>query len=186
MQSLPWDQLIKQAENAGGGDPVPASQYQVTVASAEAKPSSTGKPMVKVKATINGGAYDGKVLWTQHVVSQESDVALSIFFRQMAAYGLDKAYFASNPSWEQVAKDIVGRSVVFDVSVGSYQGRPKNNVDDVKPASAVPSLQAQAPTAPVPQVPAPAPQIPTALESQPEQTPAVPNIPTPQPPKAPF
>lgn len=185
-----WGDLINKAESAGGGDPIPANDYTVVVASAEAKSSSTGKPMLKVKARVQGGPFDGRVLWTNMTLSVENDNAVAIFMRQLGSFGLGKEYFAQNPSFEQVAQALVGRSAVFVVKVGTYQGRPKNDVDDVKPGSpgGVPAPQAgipQVPTSPAPTIP----QVPTAgygATTLPAPAPApVPQPPAPEPAPAP-
>lgn len=190
MQQIPWDQLVRQAENAGGGDPVPANDYAITIASAEAKSSSTGKPMIKLKAKIVGGPHDGRVLWTQLTLSVDNDNAVAIFFRQMAALGLGKEYFAQQPSFENVAQALVGRSAIFEVGIKTWQNQPRNEVSNIKPAGAVPGIAPQAPVAPAPPA-TPVPPVPAAPVAEAPAvpvppTPATETSPTPAPPAPPF
>lgn len=190
MQSMNWDELANRAEAAGvGGDPVPANTYHVRVASCEAKTSTTNKPMLKLKGKIVGGPYDGKTVWNNMTLSTENDVAVSIFLRQLAAYGLDKTYLSTQPSFEQIAVALQNREALWKVSVGSYQNRPKNNVDDTSPlAGAAPGPAAapgglQVPTPAAPQVPQqPAPPVPQVPQAPVPQVPA----PAPQPPVVPV
>lgn len=186
MQSMDWNGLIKQAESAGGGDPIPPADYPVTVASCEAKTTSTGKPMLKVKAKVIGGPYDGRVLWNNITLSVENDNAVAIFMRHMAAFGLDKTYFAQQPSFEQVAQALLNRQALWSVKMGEYKGQKKNEVDDIKPflgASVVPPTAAPvAPPSAVPPAPAPVPPQPAVIP-QPAPVPTAP-APAPVPPPA--
>ncbi len=191
MQSMNWSDMIDKSKNAGGGDPVPASTYLVTVSSCEAKKTKDGtKDMLKLKGKIvGGGPYDGKVVWTQLTVSPENDNALAIFFRQLGAYGLTETYLIENQlTMEQIAAVLVGRQANWKVSVGSWGGKPKNDVDDILPATAPPPATGpvvptpgSAPVAPVPAPVAPAP-APVAPAAPPAPTAApVPPVPAPAP-----
>lgn len=185
MQSMNWSDMVERSKAGGGGDPVPASTYPITVASCEAKKTKDGtKDMLKIKAKIVGGPYDGKVVWTQLTVSPENDNALAIFFRHLAAFGLTETYLIENQlSMEQIAAVLVGRSASFKVSVGSWGGKPKNDVDDIIALTAAPPTGPSVPTpgaAPVPQVPVP--QAPTPVPTPaPVPVPAAP-VPVPAPP----
>lgn len=210
MQNYDWNDLQAKAENAGGGEPLPTNKYDVTVATAEAKTSSTGKPMLKVKAKVIGGPHDGRTLWNQYTLSADNDTAVSIFLRHMAAFGFDRAYFATNPSFEKIASDMVGKSVNFDVGQKVYQGTLRNEVNNTTasptnvasgvvsgtPAAAVPTPPTPAPAPAAPPVPAPTAPTPEApLQSvvtpppapAPAPAPPAPEVPTtPAPPTPPF
>ena len=183
MEQLDWSDLYNRSKNAQtGGEPVPANTYQVVVAACEATLSKTGsKPQLKLRGKIQGGPYDGKTLYNTLTVSRESDTALNIFFRQLAAFGLDEAYLATNPSLETIAQVLVGRPASWVVSVGEYQGKARNSVDDIRPAGAAPQPQAAAPAPPAPApvaappAPAPAPApAPVAAPPVPAPAPAPP------------
>jgi hypothetical protein len=182
MENYDWEALQKQAEKGGGGQPIPSSEYTVQVSSAEAKMSSTGKPMLKVKGKVVGGPHEGRTLFTQYTLSTENDTAVAIFLRHLAAFGLDKEYFAVNPSFEKIAYDLHGRYAVWEVGQKVYKNEKRNEVTNTKPApgagAAVPQPgvpQVPVPPAPVPpQAPVPAPMPPAAPVPAPAPAPPAP------------
>lgn len=185
MQQYDWNQLSEQAKNAKtGSDPVPANTYTVQVAACEAKLTSTQKPMLKVRGKIVGGPYDGKTAWHNMTLSADNDVAVSIFMRHLEAYGLDMTYLSQGPSFDQIAAALVGRSASWILTLGSYQNKPKNDVQDVRPLTgAVPAAPAVA-TPGIPQVPAaPAapvsPVVPMVIEQPPVPAPVPAEAPVP-------
>jgi hypothetical protein len=180
MQSVNWEDLYKSAESAGLStkEPVPASTYQVVIAACEAKMDSSGvKPQLKLRAKIEGGPYDGRTVWDTMTLTADAPVPVSIFLRQLAAYGLDQAYMATQPSFDTIAQVLVGRRVNWVVSVKTYQGRVINQTDDVRALTgggAAPAAPAAPGVPPVPQAPAPAPVA--------SPVPAAPPAPVPVPP----
>lgn len=161
MQSIDWNDLANRAKNAKtGGDPVPANTYLVEVATCEAKMTSAGdKPMLKVRGKIVGGPYDGKTAWHNMTLTATNDTAVAIFLRHLDAYGLTTDWVTSLPpeqSFELIAQALLGRRANWELTLGSYQGKPKNDVKNVSaPTGAAPPAPVAA-TPGVPQVPAPA------------------------------
>jgi hypothetical protein len=160
------------AAGSGTFEALPAGDYVVKVASTEATRSANGKPMIKVKYTVEGGPSAGRPVFNQHVISADNPNALAFFFQHMAAYGLDRNYFASNPPMPQVAAAMVGRVVQVTLEVRDYQGAPRNNVTKLIAAAGMMAMPgapvAAAPVmpvapAPVPPVAAPAPVAPAAV-----------------------
>jgi hypothetical protein len=128
-----WDDLMKAAGDAAL-EALPPDTYDVTVDSAEATESSTGKPMIKVRFKVQGGPYDQKTVFNQFVISYDSNVALNFFFRYMAALGLGEAFFAAKPPMAQVASALVGRRCQVKLSQREWpagSGQIRNNVDNV-------------------------------------------------------
>lgn len=138
MASYQWSDLRAQAEKEGGssgGFPVvPAGEYDVKVATATVKPTSTGKEMIKIMFDIQSGPYAGQKLFDQLVVSPGSAKAMSILFRQLDALGA-KSVLDNNGSLEQVAATIVNATAKVKVVAGEYRGEPKAEVKDIMPAS---------------------------------------------------
>lgn len=130
MASSSWADLAKTA--AEGNKPVPANEYNVFVEKAVAKSASTGKKMFAVTFKIMDGEYKGKPIWNNFTVSPENPNALAYFFSHMEALGLDQAFFAGDPSDEQIAAALAGAKAVLEVKVEHRAGRERNNVASVK------------------------------------------------------
>lgn len=158
MANVNWADLQKAAGDAAF-EPLPVGTYDVTVDTAEATQSSTGKDMIKVKFKVLSGPHEGRGLFNQFVISPDSANALAFFFRHMAAFGLDDKYFAANPQLEAVAAALVGKVCRVKVSVREYQGQDRNQVDAVMPPT--PGTAMVAPPAPVPM--STVPPTPTAV-----------------------
>jgi Protein of unknown function (DUF669) len=178
--AMDWGSLIKQAESAGGFELLDAKDYPVRITSVEATQSNAGKPQLRIKSRIEGGPNDGRALPINYMtLSAENSSAVSIFFRQMAAMGLDKAYFATNPSLDKVASDLVNRQVIFTLDVHDFSGEKRNGVSGVKPLPG--GVSASGPQGGVVAPPAPAPAAPTI----PPPPPTPPPVPSPSAPPAP-
>jgi hypothetical protein len=184
MTTLPWSQLMQQAEEAGVAEALPASIYNCVVSSAAPKAASTGKQMIACTFRVEDGPYANKPVWNNFVIDTKNPNATAYFFRHMAALGIDKSFFAMNPSLEQVAEALKGKRCKLKLSVRQWQGEDRNNVDSVMPPDGSASAAPQQPTGPdfatqtAPTQPpavetAPAPAIPPQeVAAQPAATPA--------------
>lgn len=196
MTTIDFGQLMKDAGE--GFQPVPSGPYNAQVVKAEGTQTANGKPMIKVQLQIMGGPSDGRKLFDQFVISAGNPNALSYFFEHMAAFGLDRAYFASNPALELVATTLMGRQVMVSVGVKEYKGSDRNEVQAYKPmsggqigvpaaavapagpapiAAAAPTPIAPAPVAPVPVAPVAAPVAPAPAPVAPVPAPVAPVAP---------
>lgn len=145
--SMNWSDLIGSAEEGGGFDVVPAGDYLAKVVEASALDATTGKPMVKAKFQIIEGAFATRLVWNNFVLTKDNPNALKWFFRHMAAFGLDRSFFALNPSMAQVAANIQDKIVIITLkSDRLYQGIPQNDVTAVRPAPNVPGRPVSTPT----------------------------------------
>ena len=192
MSQFNFADLMKQAGSSF--EPLGAGTYDAVIQKAEAVRTATGKTMFKLTWSITQGPFTNRKVWSNQVVSPESPPALSIFFRHMAALGLDATFFGTNPSPDQVAAALVNRPAQITVSQREYQGQLRNDVTDIKqgaggggvmsamfkPPAAQPAAQPPAAQQPQP-VPSasdstqqPAPQIPqpTSDPTQQMQQPA--------------
>lgn len=164
MTTASWQDLYREAELAGGGQPVPPGDYDVVVEEAVGTQTGNGKPMIKVKFKIITGPHAGRRIFNNFVVSSENANALSFFFQHMGVLGVDPSV------WPQVQPGVAGLQQVAPILVGrqariggehrDWQGRPQFDVKKIAPPT--PGIVASAegqPAQPQPQ-PAPQPQAP--------------------------
>lgn len=186
MAEVNWSDLQKAAGEAGF-DPVPASVYDVIVKTAEAVKTQSGKDMIKVKYRITAGPYVDRMIFNQFVLTTDNANALAFFFRHMAAMGLGKEFFATNPRMDQVALALIERPCRVKVGVREYNGQDRNEVQQVMLPAPGTAIPAPLPTGPVALGPggidvfapaAPAPPMPSVPTVVPPMPAALPNAPT--------
>lgn len=135
MASVPFSDLLKASEDAGYTN-CPPGVYDVRVVSSETKTTGAGKDMIIVKFEIVGGPNAGRKVSNNFVISPENANALGFFFRHMRALGLDSAYFAQNPTVEQVAASLVGKTARIEVGTRVWNGEEREDVKKIMPPSA--------------------------------------------------
>lgn len=202
-----WTDLMETAGESSSFEVLPAGPYDMTVMKAEVKNSSTGKIMFVLTLEVESGTHAKRRVWTNMVISPDSPPAMGIFFRQMAALGLDRTYFSTNPSNDAVADALTGRRCKATIAIKKYQGVDKNEVKAISPpaaagagfppgyspatpsmakppaAAAPPPPAAAAPPPPPPAAPAPPPPPPAPAAAPPAAQPAA--VAAPPPPPAP-
>ncbi len=57
-----------------------------------------------------------------------SDASRSIFFRNMTCLGFDQNYFTQNPTFDDIAKALVGRVIKAELTVKQWQGEDRNEI----------------------------------------------------------
>ena len=179
MTQLDWAQLIKDAgESSGGGnyEPLPDGDYEFSVVEAPATISQSGKVMFKVKAQVEGGAHNKRLVWDNLVVSPDNATALGIFFRKMSCMGLTQEFFDRTPSNEQIAAALVGRRFRGQVATRTYNCKQSNEIKNYYPSQAAtpagPGLTSAAPAAAP--MPSPAPAAAPAPAPAPSAAPTAP------------
>lgn len=204
VTSVSWGSLKKTAEDAT--KPLPVDWYDVTVVKAEAKVASTGSNMVSATLEVDSGPSKTRRLFTNFVLTPDNGFALGIFFRNMAAFGLDDRFFAELSQYpiEQgmdiIAQQLQGRQVRVKVGIRQWQGQDRNECQEFAPLSDAgptapgmvtgPARVSAGPVAPggptAPTSPA-APSSPTAPLSPTSAptTPTTPAVPGPPPPPQP-
>ena len=178
MSTLNWGDLVKDAGDVASYEPLPDGDYDLTVLEATAKVSQSGKTMFAIKAQVTTGAHAKRLIWDNLVITPESSAALGMFFRKMAALGLGREFFASNPSNAQIEAALKGRSFRAQVGSRTWQGNKKNEIKRYYVAAAAATTAAAAAPAPAPApapaaAPAPAP-APVAAAPAPAAAPAAP------------
>jgi hypothetical protein len=132
--------------------------------------------MFKVKAQVEGGAHNKRLVWDNLVVSPDSPAALGILFKKFHAMGIGRGYFDNNPTNAQIEAAILGRR--FRAQIGSrlYNGAKKNEIKNYYPsAQTVAAMNGEtASPAPVASAPAPAPAPAPVAAPAPAAAPASP------------
>jgi hypothetical protein len=135
VSNVPWADLLKQSEDAL--KPIPDGDYNVKVVDARVDKSSTGKMMIRVKFEVTSGPHATRRIPTQFVLSDENPTAVAIWFRQMAAMGLDATFFQSLPTGDQgaelVAQALLNRVCRITLGTRAWQGVDRNDVKAVLP-----------------------------------------------------
>lgn len=152
MTTISFKDLLQEAKSVSH-EALPLGDYDVEIETADAVTSSTGKPMIKVKARVINGPHERRPVLTQFVLSMENSTAVSIFFRNMRSFGLDEAFFASLGmvgDLTPVASALVGRRARWTLGHREWQGETRNEVTAIKPYTGAPGPQASVPTTGVP------------------------------------
>lgn len=188
---LNFNDLLTSADDAGFST-IPASDYEAEVAKAEANTTKSGKHQIVVRFKIIAGPQAGKSVFNNFVISPENANALGFFFRHMAALGLERDYWATNPPLSAAAALLVGRKATITVSIEQWNGQDRNRVNGIKksvggggatpfvPGMVTPTPMAATPPLPQPPavsapmtVPAP-PAVSTPTDAVPTSAPDVP------------
>lgn len=185
MSEVNWSALKKSADNAM--KPAPPGDHVVEIRKAEAVTNSSGNPMYKVQGVIVSGPAEGKTVFNNFNVTVDSEFALGIFFRHMAALGLDDAFFATGPNHAQVASALVGRRALWTLSIRQWQGQDRNQVDNIQPVTG-PLAQSVGVAAAGPGNPTlpPTPKMPAGPATPPHVGAMTPSAPATPPPVTPF
>lgn len=131
MSEVDWNALKKRSDDAT--KPAPPGDHIVEIKKCSWKMNQSNNPMYSIQGTIVDGPAEGKAVFNNFNVTVENDFALSIFFRHMAALGLDENFFGAGPSHDQVCQALVGRRAVFSLEIRQWQDSNRNGVTDVKP-----------------------------------------------------
>ncbi|AKJ72598.1 hypothetical protein PP301_gp124 [Gordonia phage GMA2] len=166
---MPLQSWADLAESAGdtGFAALPAADYDLKIIASEAKNTSGGKTMFKITCEVTSGPYEKRRIWSQLVVSPENPVALNIFFRQMAAIGISKEYFATNPSDHNVAEQLVGKEFRGQIVIKQWQGEDRNEIKSYSRLSRTETSSVAPPNATAAPTPANTPPAPTGVAPAP-------------------
>ena len=132
MATANFADLLKAAEDAGFSN-CPPGTYDVRVVEGSAKTTSANKDMIVVKFELLSGPHAGRKVSNNFVISPENANALGFFFRHMRAMGLDSAYFSTNPSPQQVASSLVGKTCRIEVGTRVWNGEEREDVKKIMP-----------------------------------------------------
>lgn len=106
MADESWDAFM--AEAADAFNPLPEGEYDFIITETEGKVSSTGNPMVRVKAKVASGPESGKAIKDFYVLRMVSQAKK--FVLHMAAMGITTDVLAQHkPTMQQLAKAMEGK-----------------------------------------------------------------------------
>jgi hypothetical protein len=95
MSSSPFDEYIRQAQEAGISGVLGKGIYEMSINLVRAGSTKAGKPQVSIQWKVVSGPNAGSTTWTNQTFSAESPKALAAFFGAMASLGVPKEYFSS-------------------------------------------------------------------------------------------
>lgn len=126
--TINWSELVDQVGEDNLGDAMPEGDYKVKVVAARHSVTKTRKLMFGLRLQVDGGAYNGRELWHNMVVSPDNDVALAILFRQLMAFGMTRSYIAEMPSPDDMVARMQGQTVIARITTESFMGATQNTV----------------------------------------------------------
>lgn len=138
MTGVTWGEILKLAGESGF-TPLPSGSYDMYVETATAKQASSGKDMIALRFKVESGPHEGRNVFSNIVISPESEAALGFLMRKLAAFGLDHEYFAAisgqsvQSTISQVAADLENRRCVAEVTIREFGGQERNDVNAIKP-----------------------------------------------------
>lgn len=144
MSGINWQDLKKAADDATKA--LPSDWYDVVVKKADQKTASTGSEMISVQFEVATGPHAGRALFTNFVLTPDSSFALSIFFRNLAALGIDDAFFRqlsdsgmdAKASLTAIAGVLSDRRARVEVGTRVWQGQDRNEVKNMSAATTGP------------------------------------------------
>lgn len=117
---------------------LPIGEYPMKVTKCDTKTASTGKLMNVVELTVISGAQTNRKMWNNFVLVADNPRALRMFFMNMAAFGLDDAYFKAlqgltpEIAMKRVGMDLVGRIAMITIEHREWNNAPSENVTKIK------------------------------------------------------
>lgn len=156
--SIDWNSELNKVEE--GTKPISEGPHSFRVVEAKpAKAASSGNPMIRISAKVEGGPDDGKVAYVNLVFPFDNARAMKMTLRRLNGLGISSELLkAENPSIEQIAAKLIGRLATGQVTHREWNGEVQNDVDFM--GSATPGGVPDAPAVPKPDIPTP--DIPTA------------------------
>lgn len=172
MTTIDFNKALADAKSASF-EAMPNGDYNIEVVTAESVISSTGRPMLKCKFKVIDGPYTNRPVMTNIVLVIDNPNALSMFFRNMKAFGLDEAFFTQMGqmgSLEPVAGALLGRRAQVTLGTRQWQGEDRNEVTAYKKYTGAPGTMAGPGMPGMPGMPSPAgPTAPGPIANTPQQ-----------------
>jgi hypothetical protein len=160
MAEIDWAKL---AEGPAGqaAKILETGAYNFVVTKAVAARTNAGdKDTIKATLVVEGGPRNGTQAWHQFTITPDSEGSMAMFFRQMGAFGLDQAFFATlqrgSAGVGQIAAALVQRRVRANVIHETYNDEPRVRLERFAKAAgpgAVPAPGVGAVVPPRPVVP---------------------------------
>lgn len=126
MGSYDFSSLLAAAKEAGiSGGLLPDMEGEFVATTVNAGANQGGKDQIGVLWKCVGGPNDGASGWENITISPESPKAMGFFFRTMAKFGMDDAFFQRQPqpTIAEMAERIKGHTVQMKVSTRTVEAR---------------------------------------------------------------
>lgn len=134
MADISWAQLAADAGDAL--NPIPIGEYNAKITKAEVKFAKSGSKMFAISAKVMDGPHVNRMFWNNFTVTPDNPNAMIIFFRHMAALGLNTQFFATNPTDDQVLERLRGVEFRARLGIRAYNGVDSNQLEALFPANA--------------------------------------------------
>lgn len=127
MGSYDFAALLNQAKEAGvSGGLLPDMEGEFTAETTNAGATQGGKDQLGILWKCTTGPNAGASGWENITISPESPKAMGFFFRAMAKFGMDDAFFQRQPqpTLTEMAERIKGHTVQMKVSTRTPPAKP--------------------------------------------------------------
>lgn len=169
MASAFYRDLLKKREDAGM-ELFPVGTYDARVVGAEVKVNeNSGRKTFIVQYEVTTGPNAGRKLRNWMTIVEEYPGLVAMWFKDMAAMGLDDAFFEGEPGDAQICAALVGRTC--EIAVGRRK-KNKSSDEETEDIKVHPPVGGAAPVPP----PAPDPMA-AAMAAAPAADPNAPGIP---------
>lgn len=168
--SLNWDKILDEQESVDSEySALPANSYDVVIDSAEAVKAGSGNQMIKVTCKVQGGPFNGRLLWTNIVFATDNATAMRFTLRKLKALGITQEWLsATNPNTATIAKKLEGILATAEVEIRQYQGEDRNEIKSFKALEGVAAASKRASSDPtVPSIPMPDIPVPDTDDEEP-------------------
>ena len=145
MASAAYSDLLKAADDEGLSL-CPAGTYDVKVQKAEATTTAKNNKMFVLTYEVVTGPNAGRRVKTWMSITPDYPGLLKKWFREMAAMGLDRDYWAAEPADGKACADLTNR--MCRIEVGVRKGRDGEDTEDIK--KVMPPVGGAQPPAPSP------------------------------------
>ena len=118
MTTTNWAELAAKAAEAPDYSNIEAGTYDLIVEKAEFGTTQTGKEKFSVTFIVDSPAESRgkKAFWNTTLGSDMNPVGARIWMNDMAVFGVDAAFFATNPTNEVVAAKLLNQKVNVTIS----------------------------------------------------------------------
>lgn len=130
MADYDWSAMRKSATTTLEGE------FTLAFVEATAKKSQNGKDMIGCKLKVVGGPFAGRTVYHNFVVSPESQFAMQMFFTDMETLGMGDEFFATGPSMELIASNLINQEIIAVLENKPFNGRDREQVKQIMSASA--------------------------------------------------
>lgn len=173
-----WAEYIEEADS--GPKPLEDGETYNFVINEPARAEKTGNdyPKFTVVAVVESGERANSRVYHSFSLSANPGANKRFFFDALAALGLDREFFKTNPTDEQISHALQGKRFTAKAVQNENNGKKYINLENIAPPAGGPVVGG-GPATPTPQAAPAANPAPTPQQAQP-QAPAAPQQPQPQ------